>query len=103
MDVVAVQHKKQKAFMSYAFGAPTKYTGLAMDVAHRKLVKEGMNDSHFDAIAGHLKATLEELKVSKDLVDEVITAVGGLREQVMCRGKVSFYHDQNKVIQLSQY
>ena len=82
------QRQKQKNFMSYAFGAPGKYTGLAMDAAHRKLVREqGMNDSHFDAVAGHLKSTLEELKVDPALINEVLTAVEGLREQVMCRGQ----------------
>jgi len=85
---MAKQHLKQKSFMSYAFGAPTKYGGLAMDTAHRKLIeKEGMNDSHFDATAENLDSTLAELGVSKELRQEVGTAVEGLREQVMCRGK----------------
>jgi hemoglobin len=82
------QHMKQVAFMSYAFGAPKKYSGLAMDAAHRRLVeKEGMNDSHFDAVAENLLTTLTEMGVPKDLRDEAATAVGGLREQVMCRGQ----------------
>ena len=66
------QRKKQVAFMSFAFGAPTKYSGLAMDTAHRKLIKEqGMNDSHFDAVKENLDLTLQELGISKELRDEV--------------------------------
>jgi hemoglobin len=82
------QHAKQVAFMSFAFGAPKKYSGLAMDVAHQRLIeKEGMNDSHFDATLENLVGTLAEMGVPKELRDEVGTAVEGLREQVMCRGK----------------
>ena len=85
---MTTQHKTQLNFMSVAFGKQDKYSGLAMNIAHKKLIdKMGMNDSHFDAIAEDLKLTLEEMGVSKELVNEAITAVGGLREQVMCRGK----------------
>lgn len=85
---MTTQRKKQVSFMCMAFGKPgMKYQGLSMDAAHRRLVKEGMNDSHFDAVAEDLANTLLEMGVAKSLVDEVIVAVGGLREQVMCRGK----------------
>jgi hemoglobin len=85
---MAHQRQKQINFMSYALGSPKKYTGLAMDVAHRRLVeKEGMNDSHFDATVENLDLTLAELGVPKDLRLEVGAALEGLREQTMCRGK----------------
>ena len=29
--------------------------------AHLRLVKQGLSDAHFDAVAGHLQATLQEL------------------------------------------
>lgn len=87
---MATQHAKQKSFIAYALGSTKPYTGMAMDAAHRKLVREGvdgvkMNDSHFDVIAEHLQSTLLELGVAPSLVGEVITKVAGLREQVMCR------------------
>jgi hemoglobin len=82
------QHAKQVAFMSYAFGAPKKFSGLTMDKAHKRLIKEqGMNDSHFDATAENLISTLTEMGVPKELCNEVGAAVESLREQVMCRGK----------------
>lgn len=84
---MTVQRRKQVSFMAMAFGKPNmKYAGLSMDNAHRKLVKQGMNDSHFDAVAEDLALTLIEMGVAQELVDQVISAVGGLREQVMCRG-----------------
>lgn len=43
------QHQKQKNFLQMALGRKDiKYTGLSMDGAHRKLVREqGMTDFHF--------------------------------------------------------
>jgi hemoglobin len=80
------QVKKQIAFMSRALGGPVEYQGRNLRAAHAKLVAEqGLGDKHFDAVAGHLKATLEELGVEQALVSEAITAVGGMRDEVLGR------------------
>jgi len=85
---MAKQHAKQVSFMSTAFGAPKKFSGLAMDKAHRRLIKEeGMTDFHYDATCENLDKTLEEMGVGQDLRTEVRVALETLREQVMCRGK----------------
>ena len=49
------QKEKQKKFLTLAFGGPKEYTGKDMKVAHAHLK---IADIHFDAVAGHLKATL---------------------------------------------
>ncbi len=54
------QRKKQKLFLSYAFGAPTKYDGLDMRNAHKKM---NLTEMHFNAIAENLTSTLQELGV----------------------------------------
>jgi hemoglobin len=83
---MAAQVQKQIAFMSRALGGPVEYQGRPLRAAHAKLVAdEGLNDSHFDAVATHLKATLEELGVERDFVDEAITAIGGMRDEVLGR------------------
>jgi hemoglobin len=80
------QARKQVAFMSWAFGGPEEYKGRDLRTAHRRLVKEmGLTDRHFDAIAGHLKATLMELGVGNELVNEVLTIVSGTRAEVLDR------------------
>lgn len=80
------QVKKQIAFMSRALGGPVEYQGRNLRAAHHKLVKEqGLNDAHFDAVAGHLKSTLEELGVDQAIVTEAITAIGGMRNEVLGR------------------
>jgi hemoglobin len=80
------QIKKQIAFMTMAFGGPNKYTGKDLRTAHAKLVKTGgLGDSHFDAIAHHLKTTLLELGVDEATTSEVLHVVGTTRNDVLNR------------------
>ena len=71
------QKQHQKAFMTYAFGGAEHWDGRPMREAHEELVDEmGLTDSHFDAIAEDLVATLVEMKVPQSLIDEVVQIVG---------------------------
>ena len=79
------QRAKQKSFLTMAFGGPNEYTGKDMREAHAPLVEKGLNDSHFDAVAGHLQATLEELKVPADLIAQVMAIAGSTRDDVLNR------------------
>jgi hemoglobin len=80
------QVKKQIAFMSRVFGGPIEYQGKNLRQAHARLVTErGLNDGHFDAVVRHLTATLEELGVERDLIDEAISTVRGMRDEVLGR------------------
>jgi len=82
------QTKKQIAFMSRALGGPVEYQGRDLTQAHAALVRDkGLGDVHFDAIAKHLEATLLELGVARELVDEALGIVGGTRAQVLGRQK----------------
>jgi len=77
------QAAKQKAFLTMAFGGPNNYTGADMRTAHARLVKLGLDNSHFDAVMEHLRATLEELNVPEDLIAEVATIAEGARNDVL--------------------
>ena len=45
------------------FGGFNRYTGRDMRTAHARLVTQGLNDGHFDAVIENLAATLRELGV----------------------------------------
>ncbi len=79
------QAAKQKSFLTMAFGGPNNYTGTDMRHAHAKLVKKGLDDSHFDAVMEHLTGTLEELSVPQDLIDQVAAIAESTREDVLGR------------------
>jgi methyl-accepting chemotaxis protein len=80
---LAVQKNKQMAFLAYAFGAPMAYTGKDMNTAHAKLVENGLNESHFNAVAGHLVTTLHELNLAQELIDEVVQIALSVKDDVL--------------------
>ena len=83
-DIVR-QAKKQKAFLSFAFGGPNTYTGQRMSDAHAHLVARGLNDSHVDAIIELLGATLKEFSVPEDKIQAVAAVAESVRDQVLGR------------------
>ena len=77
---MAKQRKHQTAFMSMAFGGPRKYSGRSMEAVHARMIEEqGLGVLHFDAVAGHLVASLAQLNVAQSLIDEVVAVVVPLR------------------------
>jgi hemoglobin len=77
------QAAKQKAFLTMAFGGPNNYNGTDMRNAHARLVKMGLDNSHFDAVMEHLGATLEELSVPPELIAEVAAIAESTRSDVL--------------------
>ncbi len=79
------QRAKQKSFLTMAFGGPHEYTGQDLRTAHAQLVTDGLNDGHFDKVAGHLQTTLEELEVDENSIAEVMAIAGCTRDDVLNR------------------
>lgn len=79
------QAAKQKAFLTMAFGGPNNYNGKDMRQAHERLVKMGLDDSHFDAVMEHLGATMQELNVPAELIAQAAAIAESTRSDVLCR------------------
>lgn len=79
------QAAKQKAFLTMAFGGPNNYTGTDMRNAHARLVKMGLDDSHFDAVMEHLGGTLRELNAPENLISQVAAIAESTRSDVLGR------------------
>ncbi len=77
------QIAKQKAFFTLAFGGPNNYTGKDLRSGHAHLVKMGLNDDHFDAVMENLGATLTELNVPAELIQEAAAIAEGARNDVL--------------------
>ena len=84
---VGMERQKQMlaTFLTVAFGGPNNYTGKNLRDSHRHLVKQGLNDSHFDTIIGHLGATLAELSVPSELIGEAAAIAESVRSDVLCK------------------
>jgi len=79
------QAAKQKGFLTMVMGGPNNYTGKDMREGHKHLVKMGLNDSHFDHILMHLRATLAELGVPENLIQTIIGVAESTRADVLDR------------------
>lgn len=79
------QARKQKAFLTFAFGGPNKYTGKNMKDGHAHLVVRGLNDSHVDAIIELVAATLKEFNVPEEKIQEVAAVAESVRNDVLGR------------------
>ena len=77
------QAAKQKAFLTMVFGGPHSYTGQDMRKGHARLVKMGLDDSHFDAVMEHLGETMQELDVPADLIAEAAAIAESTRNDVL--------------------
>jgi len=79
------QAAKQKAFLTLAFGGPNNYSGKDLRTGHAHLVKNGLNSSHFDAVMENLGATLKELKVPEDLIQQAAAIAESTRNDILGR------------------
>ena len=77
-----VQRSKQKAFLTFAFGGPHGYRGQDMRTAHAKME---LSEADFDAVMENLGATLKELNVPDDLIDEAATIALSVKADVLNR------------------
>lgn len=79
------QAAKQKAFLTMVFGGPNSYSGKDMRDGHAHLVQRGLSDMHFDAVVENLGATLKELGVGDDLIQQVANIAESTRNDVLGR------------------
>lgn len=79
------QRRKQKEFLSHALGGPLPWTGKDMRKAHEGM---GLTEAHFNAIAENLVATLKDLKISQELIDQVVAVVATTKDDVLGRPKL---------------
>ena len=74
------QIAKQKSFLTMAFGGPNKYSGKDMREAHKHMK---IKEEHFNAVAGHLQGTLQELNVPQHLIDNVMGIAASTHDDVL--------------------
>ncbi len=78
------QRRKQKEFLSAAFGGPLPWTGKDMRKAHEGM---GLTEVHFNAIAENLVNTLKDLKIPQELIDQVVAVALTTKDDVLGRPK----------------
>jgi len=79
---MAAQRAHQTQFLSAVAGGPVEYDGEEMREAHDGL---GLEQEHFAAIAAHLEASLREFDVSDEAVQDIMSEVAALEDDVLVR------------------
>lgn len=74
------QRIKQKAFLTVAFGGPNNYSGKDMREAHKNM---SLDEGHFGAVAENLVATLQELGVGENDINEVVNIALSVKGDVL--------------------
>jgi hemoglobin len=70
----------QRAFIAAALGGPQLYAGRSMAAAH---AGRGIPDTAFDAVVGHLGATLIDLGVPAETVGVIAGTLAPLRADIV--------------------
>ncbi len=79
------QKAKQRAFLAMAFGGPATSRTVDLTESHAASVAKGMTDEHFDAVVGHLGATLDAMGVPADDIAEVAAIAETTRDAIFGR------------------
>ena len=75
----------QKDFLIMAMGGPSGYTARDVRTTHAHLLEMGLDDTHVETVIGHLKATLEELRVPISVAAQILATAGDIRNEVFDR------------------
>lgn len=73
-------HGKQVEFFAAALGGPEPYRGASMRQVHQG---RGIGQQHFDLVAQHLAASLNEAGVPADTVQSILTTISPLSADIV--------------------
>mmetsp|Transcript_8531 Transcript_8531/g.14155 ORF Transcript_8531/g.14155 Transcript_8531/m.14155 type:complete len:197 (+) Transcript_8531:90-680(+) len=72
--------KHQVEFFLHALSSGAfEYTKAPIRQGHAKLFLQGLDENHFDLVAGHLVESMKALNVPEDILNDVVTVVLPLR------------------------
>lgn len=71
------QKRMQKEFLTYLTGGSKEYHGKSMKEAHKG---RGIEEEHFNIVAGYVKGAMDDLKVPDDLQTQVMNALSALKD-----------------------
>ncbi len=73
-----------------------KYSGKPIRIGHARLFDKGLNETHFDMVAGHLVSSLKELGIPEDIVQDIVQVVVPLRQIFESEAQDRIRRSENK-------
>jgi len=78
---------RMREYLSLVCGGPNTFGKIDLKCPHASAVGKGMNDTHFDAFAGHMQAALNALEVPAHLTAMIMAIVFASRDEIMGRAE----------------
>jgi two-component system chemotaxis sensor kinase CheA len=78
---------KLNAFLTFAFGGDSRYTGKTLGEAHGPLLNSGLSGKHFDAMVENLVSALEQVNVPENLIKEASDIILSTRNEILGQAK----------------
>src|SRR5688572_26528683 len=78
---------RMREYLSLVCGGPNTFGKIDLKCPHASAVGKGMNDTHFDAFAGHMQAALNALEVPAHLAAMIMAIVFASRDEIMGRAE----------------
>jgi two-component system chemotaxis sensor kinase CheA len=78
---------RMREYLSLVCGGPNSFGKVDLKCPHASAVGKGMNDTHFDAFAGHMQAALNALEVPAHLAAMIMAIVFASRDEIMGRAE----------------
>jgi two-component system chemotaxis sensor kinase CheA len=78
---------RMREYLAMVCGGPNAFGKLDLKCPHAAAVGKGMDDSHFDAFAGHMQAALNALEVPAHLAAMIMAIVYASRDEIMGRAE----------------
>ncbi|HEV8390252.1 MAG TPA: hybrid sensor histidine kinase/response regulator [Dongiaceae bacterium] len=78
---------RMREYLALVCGGPNTFGKVDLKCPHASAVGKGMNDTHFDAFAGHMQAALNALEVPAHLAAMIMAIVYASRDEIMGRAE----------------
>ena len=75
----------QRFYFAYLLGGVPEYTGTSLRTSHAHLVKQGLNDTHFDIILDITREAFSTLRIDLEITDQILIRLEALRAEVLNR------------------
>jgi len=76
---------KPRDFLIKSMGGPSGDTPRASQSARNGAQPKGLDETHVETVIGHLRATLEELRVPISVAAQILATAGDIRNEVFDR------------------
>ncbi len=78
---------RMREYLAMVCGGPNTFGKLDLKCPHASAVGKGLDDSHFDAFAGHMQGALNALEVPAHLAAMIMAIVYASRDEIMGRAE----------------